>query len=913
MGTSSGGSRPERLVMINSGKFSYAEVDLSSPLHLVGQNNVGKTTLISTLQFLYIVNQKQMSFSRSMDETRRYYFPDTKSYILFECVTSTGYMVMGVRGLGVLKGNEFERFVYRGGYEKSDFIHSETGEVKSFDEIARDLSTRDYCPLKPHELRDSLTGTGRGNVPVLGIVPVKNRNDYEKFRKIFRNLLHLAHLSQEDLKKFLIDVNGADLKRTEVDLAKEFSEAYRKVKRNAMELSTLKAHSETVLKVLELDVKRRELNKELPHLYAALLTALEIDRGVLRRKIENIDDLFAEVNSEKKQLHLQLKAFSRSVSDYNRKTGSLETRLDDFSELEKSLSDYLSDFEESSIISLKSHLTEVQISLRDAAEGDTERTQRRIAESEERYLEFSEQLKNIENLAISGLPNLSPDALSALRLFNGKLLRLPRGPKGIEIENVERFLTELVSLGSRIQEDCYVHENIHISLSSVPEPDLNSLTDRKDLCSRIADLSDTLEKEKRVLQAIREREKLESEKRGLELELAGKEERRSRWRDYQQKVDIADDWKEELAAVTMALKDAEENRLKAQLRLSSLEEQENFYQRDMERIKSNLKRLDTSFSRIPEPEDSWTEVGVLETDRDSLELIDSFFEKYGYRNGLSVRIKDSLSALENDTYEQYSAANEAETLKKLQADIDAIGEKEEALKKLWSGLASSVSQAMKQLLSSLDSLKEKINRLNTRLSKVSVSDLRQLKLVLSENRTWTQLVKEGMEADEMPLFFDRKKVEKALESLGSLLENSRGGKIELRDMFNLNFEIHDVAGNIRRFGKLENIESNGTTITIKVLVNLILLRDLLPHGKAQIPFYLDEASSLDRDNLASVVDIAFEMGFPAVLASPEAMDVASRIYIMKDTGGKVYLDPSMSCIEVNRPTARNPGAGNELD
>ncbi|HRW77308.1 MAG TPA: hypothetical protein P5207_01445, partial [Candidatus Sabulitectum sp.] len=143
-------ARPVKLVMINSGKFDYGEIDLSLPVHLVGQNNVGKTTLISTLQFLYIDNQQQMHFSRPMDETRRYYFPGTESYILFECLTPAGYMVTGVRGLGPLKRHDFERFVYRGSYDRNDYIDPHTGEVLEFQsQIAPALSSRDYATLSP--------------------------------------------------------------------------------------------------------------------------------------------------------------------------------------------------------------------------------------------------------------------------------------------------------------------------------------------------------------------------------------------------------------------------------------------------------------------------------------------------------------------------------------------------------------------------------------------------------------------------------------------------------------------------------------------------------------------------------------------------------------------------------------------
>src|SRR5450631_1949773 len=113
---------PTRLIFLNSGKYDYGEVELVRPLHLVGPNNVGKTSLIAALQFLYIDHQRYMHFSRDMDDTRRYYFPDPNSYILFECLTPTGYQVVGVQGLGPLKRYDFRRFSYQGKFDIADFL-----------------------------------------------------------------------------------------------------------------------------------------------------------------------------------------------------------------------------------------------------------------------------------------------------------------------------------------------------------------------------------------------------------------------------------------------------------------------------------------------------------------------------------------------------------------------------------------------------------------------------------------------------------------------------------------------------------------------------------------------------------------------------------------------------------------------
>ena len=46
---------PKRIILIRAGRYDYAEVFLGRSTHLVGQNNAGKTSLIATLQMLYVI------------------------------------------------------------------------------------------------------------------------------------------------------------------------------------------------------------------------------------------------------------------------------------------------------------------------------------------------------------------------------------------------------------------------------------------------------------------------------------------------------------------------------------------------------------------------------------------------------------------------------------------------------------------------------------------------------------------------------------------------------------------------------------------------------------------------------------------------------------------------------------------
>lgn len=74
------GLGPSKLIAIRSGSYDYAEVDLATSIQLVGPNNAGKTTLINTLQFLYLDNRNQMNFGdHDPEATRAYYFPTSSA------------------------------------------------------------------------------------------------------------------------------------------------------------------------------------------------------------------------------------------------------------------------------------------------------------------------------------------------------------------------------------------------------------------------------------------------------------------------------------------------------------------------------------------------------------------------------------------------------------------------------------------------------------------------------------------------------------------------------------------------------------------------------------------------------------------------------------------------------------------
>ena len=77
------GTGLSKLVLINSGVSDYVEIETERVTHLAGENGLGKTSILSTLQFLMIDNWNNMKFVMDQADTEDHYFPD--EYNIRDC------------------------------------------------------------------------------------------------------------------------------------------------------------------------------------------------------------------------------------------------------------------------------------------------------------------------------------------------------------------------------------------------------------------------------------------------------------------------------------------------------------------------------------------------------------------------------------------------------------------------------------------------------------------------------------------------------------------------------------------------------------------------------------------------------------------------------------------------------------
>lgn len=882
---------PTRLVLIRSGKYEFGEVELIRPLHLIGPNNVGKTSLISTLQFLYIDQQQKMHFARDLDQTRKYYFPDSDSYILFECLSPTGFRVLGVHGLGPLKSYKFERFCYMGKLHLADFIDGEQ-RVRPNKVIRSRLSDREYTILEPSHLKAALTGLGENRGVRLELLPMRDRGGYERFRKVFSNLLRLTHISQEDLKRFLFEIYETDFHQSVIDLESSYSSKYEQVRVQANKVKDLKRVAEDIGVALSLAKQRDGLRSVLPQLFVKVKEGVELSRKesglaketIAKKQIQLTADI-ADNEKKKQEMRRQLQELTEAL-------GVVKENLRKLHQEKEAFSSYFAPTEETAIAQLKKKIGDVTYQLKTSAAEPVRRVTGRIKQNRMVLKKQEELLRGVANSAVSYLKqHYSEEEIARVfQLFNHDLLGMAVTKGEIEVLDVDKLKSVFRKILERIDEQSYLDDAVHISLSTSLQPDLQTYSDPAIIAEKIEDLQAELERDQNTLQAAEESEALRKQNQIDEAALKQLERQYQEYLQYRKNCENEKGWEKELNKQEAHRSSLEDKQNELSKQGIVYQDQERSFHRQRLEIETREEALNKLVRSLPRPDPDWKiEEQLVDFPQTVEETIAEYENKSKQEQQKRENLCAKLDAIEGKTYGKIKGKTEEETLGLLHDELDGLSKREEAVEKLWSGLTADLQTAIKSMLKDLETLKSRVANLNRQLGKVSVSNLSRLKLVLAENSQLVPRLKTVSSRNDAPLFAGLQNIDEALEFIGEFLKNS--GRIELLQLFELHFEVTIADGTPQRYTKLETIESNGTTITIKVLINLMLLRGLMDEKRdVKIPFYLDEASSLDRENVSSIVEQSVKMGFTPILASPEAMDVADNLYYLKDRKGRLLLE-----------------------
>lgn len=893
---------PHKIVALHCGKFDFAELEIDVPAHLIGPNNVGKTSLISLLQFLYLDDQRVMQFCRDMADTRRYYFPEKYSYALFECLTPTGFQVVGVHGLGPVRQHEYERFVYTGRIDLSDYLDDEKRMREPEDTLTR-LANKDFKRMEPRHLKAALTGVGDGKDVFLGLVPAKHGTTYERFRKVFSNILRLAHIRQDELKQLLLDIFSNEFQQREIDLARHYSAGFEQVRRDSYEVQELKLLQADIERLLRHLERRDNARAVIPALWQAIGEAFTEQKAKFDQQAKLLQDEKRAIESEQDDVEGLIGKCREEERECTKRSVVLDQKLTHIEEQRTRFRDFVPDWARQRLKSISSQQENLVVKLRNAADEPVEQVQKRLKTAEGQLAAKQSQFENLAHAVVNLLrKGLSEAEISeAFCVLNPDWLKAPANTSnpGIATDDAQRA-ADLVKqlLGYRNGHNLDI-QGVSLDLRAVTAPRLAEYLDPERIQADLTALECDVQRYKDTLEAAKHAEPLRAEKAALEKEQAGIIRDLGAYDEFCAELEHEEEWKAEQAEIQKSEQDVRERIAEYESRRSELFEAEQNNKAARADLHRRREVLQNQVQELPKPPEKWPLKPIEEIPAELGELAARYRKSHAEEQTQSEAVRELLDTIEQRTYGRYTGPDEASTIEALKDQLESIPQREQAVVEMWKGIAVGIKKDLQNIGRDLETLKALVGGLNRQISSASISNLASLRLLIEECPQWVKLIREITVEDELPLFSNPKAAEETLEGIGRLL--SEHPRVDLRDLFNLCFEVGTPDGRTHRHEHLDAIESNGTTVAIKVLVNLILLRGLLGDADVQVPFYLDECSSLDQSNLKAIVNMARQMGFVAVLASPEAMDAAEKLYFMEENeDGRVILDSRTAMLRVER-------------
>jgi predicted nucleic acid-binding Zn-ribbon protein len=880
---------PQRLILIRSGRYEYAEVELAGALQIVGPNNTGKTTLINTLQFLYLDDRRHMDFgSYTSEQTREFYFPNQYSYILFECLGATGQCVFGWRGQSKTSGGDPERFFHAGPFAVSDFL-DERNQVREPRDVNAGLALKQFRILKSAQeqkelLLPAVGGEGRG----LGVVALRDLDKYHHFREILKNLLTLSAITQDQMRDRLLMLADISPDRTAFDARELFGDDYDRIRQRRERLAKFKKNQAIVERLVGRFAEREAARGELVWRWTDLRSKRQKFEQEHNKALEDLRQQKADQEEAAKTIEQELADRRGDVATFSVEKGKLATPLENLRARDKEFALFPEELERAALANLKQEIRKLETQLANAEGESREKAKQKVQFFSEQVSVKEQTIKRFDHLAVTSLRmHFTNDELGTMfRVLNRDLLVLPVGSDGVSVSRQEELLAALRALLARTREGVYRDATVTFPLPTIGEP-LAGLENLDTAREQLADYQSTLKRWKETLAAIEQRGKLETQSKTKLAEAEAKEKKLFQFEEYQKA-------KAEEPQLRAELKKVEGTIAAAKERIGKLESQLKVAEKAKADTEGSIRKQEDDFGNVMANFDQCifpefhTKPRVAEGIPDDFDAALALFLRQQEKQGkLCDEIANLLAQTEHWFGDEFRGADEYETVGILQAELEALAEKEEALARDWNAHIHGLKATFDLVLKNLDHVRSAASSINRAFAKVQVSNLKAVKLEVVEQPELVSWIKRLAAFEPGGLFDADPQQESAITNFRRKIQDSP--VIRFADLFTLGFTVTGADDQRHTYHDFRQIESHGTTITIKVLFNLLLLKDQLRRDDCAVPFFLDEIQTLDPANRDAILRTARQLGFIAITAAPEAVGEVDALYFLQPHQGRIVL------------------------
>lgn len=882
-----------RIIIINSELYAKGSIHIgeNTSIQITAENNVGKSSFLNTLNFLYITDKDQMRFEddRRLADSMKHYFDGTSlhSFIVFE-ISKNGYYCILVKAT---PENTIEYYKINGEYREHFFIQTSTEgfKPKKWENILRELTLDDPTDppvlLKGEDLYNLVYNSDKNKSPVVWIkreVKRKGKALSNSFTDIYRHLIKTSEINDKSFRNALLIANN----QQDVTLNVFASSSYDKInefEKKKMHLANLSAVKSEFEKLLLLNDKFISEEVVLGKLKNTFLKRFGDKERELSEKIDEGSDLSRSIRSLETKIEVPYKnerddlvANKRTIQDriqeVRQANVAIEKQLKEVEEYEPEESDLL----------FQGLLTKA----------DTEEEQKRSLESQLMQLEQSRFTSLEIEKAINNLKSEISSSKATIEQFHD-LLYQNISPNPETVKKAYSFLnpdiakldkTKIKKKISKADFDLTFFDGI-IDVSDVPVKELPTISElqeglevkKKDLAIKESQLDVALNRDNL-------RKKAETLKKSIVTVSALIDKIRHKPTLRQQKaaneVLINITLKDLLTKNEMKIseKEAEIRKAKTALDLKTKEKKQHI---------DNLKAYKTQYQNIRLGNDIYEIEEVLDEPFETLyDTFEKIHKTFAGPSGTRERRRDLKDAinhrLKKDTQDIKSFIRE------VGEEIDNIPQVDKAISHLLDTLSYEIGSPTFTFLSLYNDFKTFVYKsYNSRLAEYPVSNIKNVKVKLCGS---DELIGDLNKISNLnfrdSLDFDNSYAE-SKKALERQLNYSRGKPIALADLFTVKVEITKANGEVEEIDLAKQVQSRGTNIVLKLYLFLNILKNLVqPSDDNRIVVYVDELDAIGQKNIRHLIRFCKEHYFVPIFAAPRKVEGIQKYYVVKEPVSK---------------------------
>ncbi|MEM9737799.1 MAG: hypothetical protein AAF770_01740 [Bacteroidota bacterium] len=868
----------KKIVIINSEIYAKADIQLdqAESIQLIAENNVGKSSLINTLNFLYIIDQRHMQFEgdRRLQDSLQHYFPSVqRSFIIFELSGASDFCILVRR----TPDNQLEYYHIPEPYQASWFftVKRKGEEVISFTQLLHNMEQAGIAmkKLDHAQLYHKVYSQEASENPIVLLsshATRRGRSYHNHFTQIYKHLIRSSRISATDLTEaLLVSFNKAE---TELTIFSDRNhDSLQKLFNLHKKIDRLKKVASPFLALKEVHAKFETIQNILGKLYFSF-------KQHYPAAIKRISDLQEEVTSKIEQAQKKHLTITQAIRLTNQAIGATQR--------EKTM---LQEEQQKKLATLQ------QLASYDTPLGKTD-----IKEKMQQKLKEKQALEQIINRIAS-----SAHASSDLDILIKRLERKQEAKKA-QIKSCGNPLIHHIAQDPAIRSrlNAILSPDLLYAPKSLVKKPISKIEQEMTLFDGIIDIKDiqpkqdftTVEEMKAELAQVEDdlaaAKKIKEDKKALEKLEQEYAKQQQLWMLLQQKPQLMQEEEALQAAIqktsqaiAVSQKKAQEQEALQQLHLQAITQYKSKqlqYKGDLERYQSWRRELDRMELPLVEEQVSLS----------SLEEIYTEVTTYYSQREESAKKQQTLFEEVSRQLEKYDD-NISSFVKDTEKELASLDKLEDSKTELVKGVLNNFVYPTQTFLADYYEFKKHIDRFSSDLSEHQISGIHKIELHLNELKTTIEELEDIGKITTEGTFDFNQREDAGIVTLQRYI--AQKASFHLKDLFRLQLRMTlQENGRSIYIDTNKQIQSYGTDKVLRLIIFLQILQILIvPEDARRIVIYVDEVGTLGSDNIQKLLSFCRTAHVLPIFASTKFIDGFHKYYTLIPTHaneGKVWVD-----------------------